>query len=71
MVKNISGKTAASEYARRTLHNRPPKKSKQHNPEPYVEHVSETRTKPGEKCILAHWGWAGGIKPFFTILPAN
>ena len=48
-----------------------PKQSEQLNPERYVEHVSEMRTKPGERCVSAHRGWAGGIKPFFTIPPAN
>jgi hypothetical protein len=69
--KTSSSKAAASEYAKRTLHTRLPKQSEQLNPGRYVEHMSETRTKPGEKCILAHWSWAGGIKPFFTILPAR
>jgi hypothetical protein len=37
----------------------------------YVEHVSDARTTPGERCVSAHRGWAGGIKAFFTIPPAN
>jgi hypothetical protein len=36
-----------------------------------VELVSDARTTPGERCVSAHRGWAGEIKPFFTISPAN
>jgi hypothetical protein len=34
----------------------------------YVEPLSETRTKPGERCVLAHLGWAGEKSDFFSIL---
>jgi hypothetical protein len=44
-----------------------PEQSEQLYPGRYVEHFRDARTKPGEKCVSAHWGWAGGIKPFFTI----
>jgi len=34
----------------------------------YVEPLSEARTKPGERCVLAHLGWAGEKSDFFSIL---
>src|SRR6267378_5628194 len=44
-----------------------PEQSEQLYPGRYVEPVSDARTTPGERCVSAHRGWAGGIKPFFTI----
>ena len=35
-----------------------------------VEPLSEARTKPGERCVLAHQGWAGEKSDFFNILLA-
>ena len=52
--KRLSSKAAASEEARRTLR--------------YVEPLSETRTKLGERCVLAHQGWVGEKSDFFSIL---
>jgi hypothetical protein len=37
----------------------------------YGEDFSDARTKPGERCGSARRGWAGGIKAFLTIPPAN
>ena len=52
--KRPFSKAAASEEARRTLR--------------YVEPLSDARTLPGERCILAHRGWAGEKRDFFSIL---
>src|SRR5436190_20053353 len=37
----------------------------------YVEPLSEARTKPGERCVLAHLGWAGEKSDLFSILPGE
>jgi len=77
-----SGKAAASEHARRyiphfvwsvrPLHGywRTEKPSSDSYIRGYlfsVGPVSDARMKPGERCVLAHRGWAGGIKALFTI----
>ena len=54
MLKRLSSKAAASEEARRTLR--------------YVESLSDARTKPGERRVLARRGWAGEKSDFFSIL---
>jgi hypothetical protein len=40
-------------------------------PPGYVEDFDEPRTKPGERCVLAHLGWAGENREFFCILTSN
>jgi hypothetical protein len=34
----------------------------------YVEPLSDARTPLGERCVLAHRGWAGDNRDFFSIL---
>ena len=36
-----------------------------------VEGLNDARTKPGERCVLAHMGWAGENREFFSILISN
>jgi hypothetical protein len=33
-----------------------------------VEGLNDARTPPGERCVLAHRGWAGEKSDFFSIL---
>jgi hypothetical protein len=34
----------------------------------YVEGLNDTRTLLGERCVLAHRGWVGENRGFFSIL---
>jgi hypothetical protein len=36
-----------------------------------VEDLNDARTLPGERCVLAHRGWAGEKRDFFSILLEN
>src|SRR5436853_4453704 len=53
-TRRSAGKAAASEESRHRLR--------------YVEPLREPRTKLGERCVLAHQGWAGEQSDFFSIL---
>ena len=34
----------------------------------YVEDLNDARMKPGERRVLARWGWAGEKADFFNVL---
>lgn len=35
---------------------------------PFTDLENDARTLPGERCVLAHRGWAGEKRDFFSIL---